>query len=696
MAGQLDLSTWDFNQHKILHLNGEWLFAPYFTDELSLGNKVQVPGSWQATATSSLSSPYGRGTYGLNLRLPKGQSDLAIYIPDEAIAWKAFVNGKLRMENGVPGTDYASTRVKRRSVVIPLSDAAERESTELRIQIANYHYDVGGLINTPLIGKQTVLEQRRDAVPIMDGFLIGALLLGAIYHLFLYLIRKEDRASLLFALSSFLIAIRAAAVAHFFEQFISIPSIFDISVRLEYLSQFIFVPVYVSFVSNLFPQKKHGFAVAFYASTALILSIVVLVLPPPRFMVLATKPFQLIILSALLYVLYMFIRAFYQGHRGALSALIGFGIFFALVVNDILHANLIIRTAHLAPFGLLVFTLSQSFIISLRFSQSFAREKALVLDLANEKAELDKRIEARTAELKASNEALRAMDMSKTRVLAILAHELRTPITLILAPLEQLRKGRYGNTLSKDSEVFSNLERNGNRLLQHVESLFQFARIELGKFNLKRRPLDIGETLKFYTAEIIPLAERKGLRLDFSENLDGCRCIEADESLFEIAFFNLLTNAIKFTPKGGHVHVSVEALHEGIPNSSFAVHVADTGEGISIDKLPKIFDKLYRADDSETQLFDGAGIGLSLTKKIVELHGGRISAQSTLGEGSTFTLYLPVCPDEVEGSCQMETLERWELINDDADTATDDENIPRNTRKPRVLLVEDNQELRDS
>lgn len=686
--GSADLSNLDFNVSKVVRLDGTWLFYPdSYNDSDMEAQNITVPDAWNNTA---MDGPYGYGTYLLHIILPEHAPSLGILIPDQAIAWECYIDEKKAIANGSPGRNYGSTRIRREMVLVPIPSGLTDMTLALRV--ANYHYDVGGLINPISIGIIERLQTLKGFLGGIDAFLLGALLIMAIYHVILFSIQREDKSALYFGLFCFLMAIRLITIAHYPERLIDVPWVFSMSTRLEYLCFYIGLPIYLNFALGLFSYKGDMIILKAYIILGALFSIAVLFLPIPILMAWTTKPYQFLTIIACFRVVDVFIRSVGAGRRGASLALAGFLVFFLFITNDILHANLIIRTAHLTPFGLLVFTISQAFVVAIRNGEHYRHEMQLAEELRHEKEGLDKRIEERTAQLKEANEKLIESDKSKSRVLAMLSHELRTPISLIVTPLEQLTKGKYGDSIPNDSKVFRSIKRNAYRLLTIVEGVFNYARIELGKLPAKMLCIDVGKTLDLFCVELRALTDKKKLRLNYISNLKEGTTIEVYPHLFEIAFFNIATNAIKYTPSGGSITVSLEEFTK--QNETWiAIHIEDTGVGIDAEKLPSIFDKFYRPQECESHLYDGTGIGLSLTKKIVELHGAVVEVESELGRGSRFTILQPAYHNMEGASVGINTYPYKVEILAEADKVDLIDEDGRNTFNPTILIVEDNPDM---
>ncbi|MFN8589263.1 MAG: two-component regulator propeller domain-containing protein [Candidatus Eisenbacteria bacterium] len=236
-------------------------------------------------------------------------------------------------------------------------------------------------------------------------------------------------------------------------------------------------------------------------------------------------------------------------------------------------------------------------------------------------------------------EELRLLDAAKSRFFANVSHEFRTPLTLTIGPLEDLLAGVYGDTGDEAREPLELALRNANRALAQVNRILDLARLEAGGMTLQAREGDLARELRDVAALFGPLAVRRGVALAV-EVRDGAPAW-FDRALLEQAIANLLSNALKFTPAGGRVTLSggVEG-HGDAARWTFAVR--DTGPGIAAEEQSRLFERFYQASGARDVSRPGTGIGLSLTRDIVELHGGTITLVSAPGEGSTFTVRLPL------------------------------------------------------
>jgi signal transduction histidine kinase/ActR/RegA family two-component response regulator len=239
---------------------------------------------------------------------------------------------------------------------------------------------------------------------------------------------------------------------------------------------------------------------------------------------------------------------------------------------------------------------------------------------------------ARERAARSEAERLSAM---KDDFLAILSHELRTPLNAILGWTQLLRFGPRGaDDLQRGLEV---IERNARAQAQLIDDLLDMNRIISGRMRLEPRPLEPAAVLRSALETIRPMALKKGIHIE-AELDDAAGPVSGDAARLQQVLWNLLANAVKFTPEGGDVRLRLASLGAGIE-----ISVADSGIGIAPDFLPHVFDRFRQADSSSARRHGGLGLGLAIARQLVELHGGSIAAASAgVGQGAVFTVRLPL------------------------------------------------------
>lgn len=267
----------------------------------------------------------------------------------------------------------------------------------------------------------------------------------------------------------------------------------------------------------------------------------------------------------------------------------------------------------------------------------------------------------------------------KDEFLATVSHELRTPLTVILGWASMLRAGQLES--SAVQQALDTIERNAQAQKQIIEDLLDVSRIITGKLRLDIRRVEPVSLIESAVEAMRPAAAAKGVRLQ--KVLDtGLSHISGDRARLQQVIWNLLANALKFTPRDGRVQIRLERI-----NSHVEIVVSDTGQGISPEFLPFVFDRFRQADSATTRAYGGLGLGLAIVRHLVELHGGSVRAESEGdGQGSTFTVMLPLMsvyqnspaeerihPVAGDGYLSLEPTERLEglkilALDDEADT----------------------------
>ena len=237
-------------------------------------------------------------------------------------------------------------------------------------------------------------------------------------------------------------------------------------------------------------------------------------------------------------------------------------------------------------------------------------------------------------ELRQAKEAAEAGSQAKSVFLATVSHELRTPLTAILGMSKLLNQEIYGGLNSKQKEYITCIHRSGKHLLALINDILDISKVEAGKEDLTLVPLDVREVCSSCLAMVQEQADEKGLQLQSQIEPQADVCI-ADERRLKQMLLNLLRNAIKFTP-AGRVSLAVQQVTEG---TEFTV--SDTGIGIASEQISLLFQAFSQLDSRLNRQYEGTGLGLALTRKLALLHGGNVTVQSTVGEGSQFTLFLP-------------------------------------------------------
>ncbi|MEH2205446.1 MAG: response regulator [Nostoc sp.] len=301
-------------------------------------------------------------------------------------------------------------------------------------------------------------------------------------------------------------------------------------------------------------------------------------------------------------------------------------------------------------------------------------------------------------------ERLLELDKQKTEFFQNISHEFRTPITLIQGPLESAVAAGEGLSYSQSAIAL----RNSRRLLRLVNQLLDLQRLNAGRMQPSFHPCDLVEFVSQIVESFRPYCEKK--RLHLVTQLDECSTVYLDMEKFDKVVYNLLSNAMKFTPEGGTIGVRLKSERDRC-----ILQVQDTGIGIVKEQIPHLFERFRQAEGSANRSYEGSGLGLALVKELVELHGGQVTVESVYGEGTTFSLWLVTgnahlpaqqvleTPTELNTSRASVELADLELVESTTDNIEDitinlspsvDTQDSAHKTQHSILVVDDNPDLR--
>ena len=282
------------------------------------------------------------------------------------------------------------------------------------------------------------------------------------------------------------------------------------------------------------------------------------------------------------------------------------------------------------------------------------------------------------------NEQLNAATQSKLVFFTNVSHDLRTPLTLIAEPVEQLAVA--DNLTPQQSMLMKIANKNVKILKRLINQILDFRKYENGKLNLNLVESKFGTLVREWAESFNSTARKRDITLTVDVTLDKDFTLAVDAEKIERVFFNLMSNAFKYTPDNGSIKFSC-----GLDGDNLRFSIEDTGQGIGADDINNIFDRFYQVDKIHP---NGSGIGLSLAKAFVELHGGSIAVESTLGVGSKFTVTLPVVHVEECMPADTDNLITKADVNAELDRLEEVDRTTAGTELPLLLVIDDNDDIR--
>ncbi|MBP7283804.1 MAG: sensor histidine kinase [Leptospiraceae bacterium] len=619
IAGTLDLEGWDFKKDGIVKLDGEWEF--YWNEFLNPGEirtdvkYILVPGKWNEHLFNDKEIGYaGYATYRIKIKNADFKNT-GMKIHQIFSNYDFYLNGKLVAMSGKTGKTKESSGFDYFKKNIPIDDF--KGDVEILIHVSNFLHARGGLRDSNLLGAREDLAKIRDRTLYFDFFLLGSLLIMALYHIGLFLLRREDRSVLYFAMFCLLLAVRPLFVREGMQSLISELN-FSLILKLEYIDLFLSPTFILLFLQSNFREEFNTRITQVFILLFFALILVVLFFPM-RIYTLTITTFEFFLLCVFAYILYCILKAIYKKREGSIIIFIGLLVIMVFSVNDILFEKGIIQTGYFASLGVFLFIFSQAYMLSMKFSNAFTQS-----EVSRNYAEEQKQLaENRKVEIEKLNKA-------KDEFLANLSHELRTPLTYIYMYSEILSSS-FDETLAitYGKELFANAQ----KLNEYLDDLILLTDIE-SNLELYLEEIDLKSIFEEEIRKVTSLASTKNITINntISENLT----LKGDKRLLEKTVQTILKNSILYNNPNGHSLITGKVEFGQIRFS-----VKDTGIGIADEHKEKVFEKFFRVDSSLTYEVQGLGVGLYLAKKIVELHKGEMKLVSEYGNGSEFIITLP-------------------------------------------------------
>ncbi len=614
--GVIDLTAVSLTSD-IVTLSGEWEF--YWQQLLQpddfnkttprLCGYITFPGTWNSIKIGDRHLPgHGYATVRLHLRFKDEPRRLMLSVPFPLTSYRLWVNGEEILGNGKVGTSPNATLPQLLNRVATLTTLPKE--CDIIMQISNYSHVRGGLESEIEIGPEKVVQNRLMKRLAFDLFIIGGLFLMGFYHFSLYMFRKKDISTLYFSITCLLFALFTTVNGERFLNIIYPNAGWEFIVKLDYLPHYLVLSVFILYLHSLFPDNSVKSITGTFIVLGVLFSAVVLFFPAKIYIY--TLPlYEIIDLVGAFYIISILVRASIKKKESARVMLAGFLVLSVTVINDILYSNQIIMTAYLIPVGFFVFIIFQSYIMSLRISTAFSQVEMF-------------------------SEKLVALDKLKDEFMANTSHELRTPLNGIIGIAQSLFDGIAGVMSEQAKHNLIMIINSGKRLTNLINDILDFSHLKNKTITLNKKPLNLYTVVDMVLQLTKHLTDNKSITL-INDIPAEFPCVYADEDRLQQIMINLIGNAIKYTDDGT---VTVRAVKD---EEMCSISIEDTGIGIPADQFERIFMPFEQASNATFRGFSGTGIGLAITKKLVELHGGVITVESVEGKGSKFTFSLFIC-----------------------------------------------------
>lgn len=631
--GVLDLRDWRADDRNTVALNGEWAFYPnqwMGPDRWSQGEQqpaadprwIQVPGPWGGVNENG--NQMGFGTYRLKLLVPERNVTYGLWITDIRTAYRLYVNGELLYESGHP-SDTPKTHVARIVPHIELIPPAAEDELDIILEVSNYQYADSGGIRLPIkFGTAEAVMKGKAFSENMQLLVCIVLFLHVMYVLILYLIGYRSKGLLYFA-ALILFTLLATLVDDDKLLLVWQPAIrFEWSVKLKVVAYVAISLCLILCTKHLLrPRIKEGL---YRAYTIFVVSYAVAyLLLPFHLMVHLSTYLSLVLISSVLFLPSIARKAVSERTEAAIFILLSaVAVSCNIIVSGILRFRYFKELPYY-PIDLIVAFLGFASFWFIRFARN-------------------------TVVLREQAEELQRADKKKDEFLANTSHELRNPLHGMINMAQTLLE-RKGSTLQQEDrnhlELITGI---GKRMSLLLDDLLDVSLLKDRRIRLNVQSIHLGSAAQGVLDMLRPMAEGKRIEL-VCEIEDDFPKVWADESRLVQIIFNLIHNAIKYT-ESGRIMVTADVV-----NGRACVHVLDTGMGMDEETVRRIFLPYEQGDSNFAAAGGGLGLGLSICKQLVELHGGELSVSSAPGQGSSFTFTL-----KVDDMMRQENTDKQEFI----------------------------------
>ncbi|MGK0468693.1 ATP-binding protein, partial [Clostridium sp.] len=618
VKGVLDLRNWDFEKDGMIKLDGEWefydneLYLPYdFQSDSKVGMSYgKLPGVFKHQ---------GYCTYRLKLLMNNNEDLYSVKADYIQGAFELLADNRLIASVGRVDKTKNEMRLQRTPAIG--SFYVENGQGYLLLRISNFHNQYA-YIDTIVLGESSEIIAMRENKLALDLFIIGCTIMAAIYSFGVFINRRKDKAQLYFAMICIIITIRTLLVGEGF--IISLLPDFDYKgfTKLKIWTFYSYIPFIILFI---YYSYKKRFSIKFIkiSNYLALLYTLIVVLFPIKYYIYYLLPFEIFALMSLFYMMYKLSKNYINKEETDYIVVVGL---FALIItriNDILYEYSIIITGSFASLGILVFIVVNYYVLAKRQANELSRVENISVKL-------------------------KSLDNLKDDFLAMTSHELKTPLNGIIGLTEGIVNNKNASVDEELREDLFLVNLSAKRLSNLVTDMMTFSKLKNNKIVLHKKPVNISNVVEMVMKFSQISLNNKNVA--FTNSIDtSTPCVFGDEDRIQQILYNLLSNAIKFT-HSGQITVSY-----AVKNFFVYIYVTDTGIGIPKQKLNDIFTR-YEQVEGVSDKYGGTGVGLYVTKELIEIQGGSIKVSSVMGQGSEFEFTLPLCTNEQLNSCPSQNM----------------------------------------
>ncbi|MDX2414537.1 MAG: sensor histidine kinase [Bacteroidales bacterium] len=654
--GFLDLRN-ERNLDRALELVGEWEFfwnkhylpADLIRDDSPKADLyMMVPSYWSDSKDRMPEiEDHGFATYRLRILVPHSLNDnLTLKVPIFDSSYRLFVNGRFINSNGVAGTTPETSLPDYHNYnYIFKSDS---DTIDIVVNVSNFHHRRGGFWLPMVLGESEMMEVKQKRNESFGAISTGMLFSFILFFSLFYIMFKDDRTMIYFALATLGIVIRSLVTGS-----ISIQLFLNLSwtglIRIEYISTFLALVFAIWYFYYVYRDKFMPW-VNTVITVLMVLASITVLFTPVTFFSYIMPPYLVL---ATIVVAHYFIRSIIAAineEKYKITIAIGFGVLLLGIVNDGFHANSIklISSGYILHHTMVFFILMQVITILYRWVYVAREEKRLLgeieyvnrnlesiviertSELTNQKGEL----ESQKKETEHKNKELEKTIAIKNRIFSIIAHDLKSPVLNLSLMIEHLKKNNDPETQSK---VIESISQQSGFATGLIENLLMWGEGQRNRISYNPYQVNLTDLILENFNLMKETADRKQIKMTYSHKGDPTAI--CDKDLINIVLRNIISNSIKFTPQYGNISISVE--DPTASNGVIHIRIKDNGVGIPADRLDKIFGDEIIDSTPGTDKEKGTGLGLQLCNDLIRINKGSISIASELNRGTTITIMLP-------------------------------------------------------
>lgn len=629
--GILDLRNWNFEQAGEVPLKGEWEFYweklhdasdPHWWNNHPPDGVLEIPNTWEG-----MELPDGRvlplegyATLRLRIKLPDFQNPhqiLRLFLPVAGTASSLQIydsQGPLLtspLENGVVGTSPEShhSLLKDSHIALPVAN-----EWVLVWQISSFEFTWAGPESTPILGLDADMLSIFHQNGLLSSLVASVFIVMGLYHWILFALRPEDKSSLWFGGFCFTMLIYGLIQSDYLAALFPSSALFELFESIGVASVCLSIVTFSLFLRSLFPHWVQGrWFQGFITLSSL--PVVLNLFVPWHVLSAILEVYNGIILIWVGWVLWIILKAVREPQNRIAWMMFGGFLFLGIsVIAEILDDFGIFNSPTDPWWGLICFIFFQAITIALQnrkvYQDKYRAEQQAVINL-------------------------KQADKLKDEFLAKTSHELRTPLNGIIGLAESMIDEMDSRQSPNAIGSLTMIVQSGRRLSNLVNDILDFSQLREKRLKLVLNPVDLYQQVELVITMLKPTLYERPLTIQnrLSPSLPP---VQADTNRVQQILYNLLGNAIKFT------HEGTITIASEVTESSLFLHITDTGIGIPQDRQEHIFDHFEQITQSPDQQYEGTGLGLAITQQLVELHGGHLKVESEVGQGSTFTVSLPL------------------------------------------------------